>query len=62
MMIIVSELRTKYDNPKPESVNIHPPAINYIRKSREKRLITKEHIAMHTHLNFKFKPLYIQVH
>ena len=25
MMIIVSELGTKYDNPKPESVNIHPP-------------------------------------
>ena len=23
------------------------------RKSREKGLITKEHIAMHTHLNFK---------
>ena len=31
-----------------------------IRKSREKRFITKEHIAMHTHLNFKFKP--VQVH
>ena len=29
--------------------------INYIRKSREKRLITKEHIAMHTHLKFKVK-------
>ena len=30
--------------------------INYIRKSREKRLITKEYIATHTHLNFKVKP------
>ena len=30
--------------------------INYITsKSHEKGLITKEHIAMHTHLSFKFK-------
>ena len=29
--------------------------IKIIMKSREKRLITKEHIATRTHLNFKFK-------
>ena len=38
---------------KNNTVSVNTNTITYIRKSREKRLITKEHIATHTYLNFK---------